>query len=246
MTPMQRFLVVVAWCAGALACGAPARAQGYYINPGMYSNMYAVNSAQLAQNLQFAARMKELRAVQDTLQRTQAAVSARAKAPAKAATDPAAAPAAPFTATDFKPTGARDAPRRLAAQVKDPALRPQIESMARQILAAIEQQPAFRKNNLAYALTVFLGGSLQVLSGQEFDDAQSQALAQWINNEMVAAGAVAGLNAAQRTQLYDVLMLQGGLIIGFAQAGSDSGNAEQVQTAKTMARDALATFGIQL
>jgi hypothetical protein len=97
----------------------------------------------------------------------------------------------------------------------------------------------------AYALTVFLGGSLQVLSGQEIDDARSAALARWINDEMVAAGAVARLDAAQRTQLYDALLLQGGLFIGIAQAGADNNDAEQVKMAKAMARDALATFGIQ-
>jgi len=84
------------------------------------------------------------------------------------------------------------------------------------------------------------------LSGQEFDDARSEALARWINNEMAATGAVARLDAAQRTQLYDALLLQGGLIIGIAQAAVENNDAEQVKTAKTMARDALATFGIRL
>jgi hypothetical protein len=35
----------------------------------------------------------------------------------------------------------------------------------------------FRKNNLAYAMTIYLGGSLQVLSGEEMDDARTEALA---------------------------------------------------------------------
>jgi hypothetical protein len=236
--------------AGLLALGLhshPARAQGYYINPSMYTNLYAVNAAQLAQNLQFAARMKQLRSMQASLAASSKGVKAGANgAPAALGANGPAAPQAPFSATDFAPTGQRDAPQRLAAQLKDPALRPQIARMAREILAAIEQQPTFRKHNLAYALTVFLGGSLQVLSGREFSDAESAALAQWINNEMVAAGAVAQLGDVQRTQLYDVLLLQGGLIIGIAQAGAETNNAEQVQLAKTMARDALATFGLQL
>jgi hypothetical protein len=231
--------------AGTILGSVPAHAQGYYINPGMFTNMYAVNGAQLAQNLQFAARMKELRAVQDKLAAGSGARSGTGPA-AAAASGATAAPAAPFTATDFKPTGPRDAPQRLAAQLNDPATRQQVTKMAREILAAIEQQPAFRKNNLAYALMVFLGGSLQVLSGQEFSDAQTERLAQWINDQMVATGAVAQLSDAQRTQLYDVLLLQGGLILGIAQAGAETNNAEQVQQAKTMARDALATFGVRL
>jgi len=234
--------------AALLGGAATAAAQGYYINPSMFTNLYAVNGAQLAQNLQFAARMKELRSVQATLAAADKAVrrNANAASPAAPAAQATAAPTAPFSATDFKPIGRRDAPQRLAAQLKDPATRQQVTKMARDILAAIEQQPTFRKHNLAYALTVFLGGSLQVLSGREFSDAQSQALAQWINDEMVAAGAVAQLGAAERTQLYDALLLQGGLIIGIAQAGVETGDAEQVQTARAMARDALATFGIPL
>jgi hypothetical protein len=238
-------VVRIALCA-ALVTGAPAQAQGYYINPGMYTNMYAVNAAQLAQNLQFAARMKELRSVQATLAAADKAVQRNANAapPPKPSTQAGVAPAVPFSATDFVPTGRRDAPQRLAAQLKDPATRQQVTTMARDIVAAIEQQPGFRKHNLAYALMVFLGGSLQVLSGREIGDEQSHALAQWINNEMAAAGAVAQLGPRERTQLYDVLLLQGGLTIGIAQAGADTGNAETVQIAKTMARDALASFGI--
>jgi hypothetical protein len=240
MKSMHRHVVTAAALfAGLCACSQRAQAQGYYINPNMYHNMYAVNAAQLAQNLQFAARIKSLRD-------QQAAFAAAPKAAKSADQSPPDAPRAPFSATDFKPTGRRDAPQRLAAQVKDPALRPQITKLARDILAAIEQQPEFRRNNLAYALTIYLGGSLQVLSGQEFDDARSAALAQWINDGMVAAGAVARLSDAQRTQLYDVLLLQGGLVIGIAQAGAENNDAEQVQLAKSMARDALATFGIAL
>jgi len=236
MKSMHRPLVALAALfAGLCACSQPAHAQGYYINPNMYTNMYAVNAAQLAQNLQFAARIKSLRDQQAVL--GSAAKAVRAK------DDP---PPAPFSATDFKPTGRRDAPQRLAAQLKDPAMRPQVTKMASDILAAIEQQPDFRRNNLAYAFTVYLGGSLQVLSGKEFDDAQSKALAHWINDSMVSAGAVAKLNAAERTQLYDVLLLQGGLIVGIAQAGAENHDEEQVRLAQTMARDALATFGIDL
>ena len=243
ITPWRPVCATTLLCA-ALSSGAPAHAQGYYINPNMYTSMYAVNAAQLAQNLQFAARMKELRSIQASL--GAASRGGKAAADALPAGSGANAPAAPFSVTDFTPTGRRDAPQRLAAQLKDPAARQQIVKMAREILAAIEQQPTFRRNNLAYALAVLLGGSLQVLSGQEFDDARSEALARWINNEMAATGAVARLDAAQRTQLYDALLLQGGLIIGIAQAAVENNDAEQVKTAKTMARDALATFGIRL
>ena len=233
MKLMQASIVAATLMAGFLLFGAPAQAQGYYINPNMYSNMYAVNAAQLAQNLQFSARMKTLREQQAIFDR---AANAR----------PATKPKTPFTATDFRPEGRRDAPQRLAAMVQDRGMRPQITQMARDVLNAIEQEPAFRRNNLAYALTIYLGGSLQVLTGEEIDDARSQALAQWINDEMVSAGAVANLTPLQRTQLYDVLLLQGGLIIGIAQAGIDNGDAEQVEIAKKMAREALTTFGINL
>ena len=54
---MKSIALLIALCAACVS----VRAQGYYINPNAYTNMYAVNAAQLAQNLQFAARIKSLK-----------------------------------------------------------------------------------------------------------------------------------------------------------------------------------------
>ena len=82
---------------------------------------------------------------------------------------PKAAPAAwkfQLSATDFVPTGPRTIPEQLAESAPK-ADRPQLVEACRGILGAMEAEPTLRKNNLATAMAVHLGISVQVVSGGE-------------------------------------------------------------------------------
>lgn len=229
-------------CTAVLTLTAPVRAQYAYMN---YAYIHANSARALAETLKLQGRMREMQMIMAlTGGARRAPASAATQAATGAPTQPGAA-RAPLTATDFKPAGRRDAPQRLAAQTAQPAHRAEVTRLSREILSAVEATPGFRRHNLAYAMMVFLGASLQVLSGQEFDDARSHALAQWLNDEMAAAGALRSLDAEARTRLYDTLLLHGGLVAGLAAHGAETGDAAQVAQAKAMARDALAIFGLQ-
>ena len=175
-----------------------------------------------------------------------AAKSASGAKPAAAGASPVPAPPQHLlTKTDFKPAGPRKAAEEISAAVHDPAEREKMVQICRQILTTVESTPGFRKNNLASAITLVLAVSEQVLTGQQLDDAQGQALMRLINDDLVGSGAVAHWNNAQRTHAYDALVISGGLIAGMAHNGAESGDAGMSEQARRMAREALANLKVK-
>lgn len=228
----------------ALAAGASMASAQYtnMLRPGMnYSSMASAHAdfmlSQMIQQGQWRAMNMSMAAA---IQRGSAAGTGVKTAPAK----PLPAPRSPLTATDFRPTGQRDAAQLLAAAVADAPSRKQLLQALRDIQATIEATPGFRKHNLAAATALLLGASLQVITGREFDDAASEGLLRLVNDGMAETGVVGRLTADQRTRTYDVMVLTGGLMAGIASNAQETGNAELAAVARKMARDALATLGL--
>lgn len=217
---------------------AASLAHAQYVNTltgRQFNNMYAANAdflmTQMINNSMFQQRMAVLSAAQQA-------------APKKAA--PAAAPEKfqfPLTATDFKPTGARTVPEQLAANAATPEERAQLIELCRQIQLAIEAQPDVRKNNLATALTILIGTSLQVVSGHEFSDAESDGLLRLIN-DIVAPG-FKKMSPQQRTAAYDAFLITGGLIAGLAENAKEANDPALGAQAKDLAKTTLAQFGFK-
>ena len=258
---MSRTLAIVlrrAASAGLALLALAGAAQAQYTNymrPGSsFSNIYAMQADMTLSNMIRQGQMRSQKLLMDQLIAQQAgkaapSPTAQAAPPALLAASLAAslaAPPAPLSATDFKPSATRKAAEQVAAAVTDPAGRAQMLQVCREILSTVEATPGFRKHNLASALTLLLAASQQVLSGQEYSDAQTQDYMQRLNDEVVAAGYFARLNAEQRTRAYDTMVITGGLIAGIAHNGAETGNKEQIEQARSMARDALATFGVKL
>lgn len=246
---MHRFRglrAVGAIAVAALSCLAtPASAQYYNtLNGRQFSNMYAANAdflmSQMIQQSGWAAMRA---AVQATANRQQAAATAGAAK--KVVAPKAPAYAKPITATDFKPAGVRNVPEQLSAAVADPKDRAGLVKAGREIIKTIEATPGFRKNNLAAAMAVLLGVSVQVRHGADISDAESEAFMRGLNDVLASTPAFATLGAEQRTRTYDTFIVVGGLIAGIAQVGIETGNADLVRQAKDMAGDALAQFGIK-
>ena len=218
------------------------------MRPGSsFNNIYAMQADVTLSNMIRQGQMRSQKLLMDQLMAQQAGKAAPSRVAQAAPTAPLAAPPtsrAPLSATDFKPSATRKAAEQIAAAVADPAGRAQMVQVCREILSTIEATPGFRKHNLASALTLLLAVSQQVLSGQEYSDAQTQDYLQRMNDEVVAAGYFSRLNAEQRTRAYDTLVITGGLIAGIAHNGAETGNKEQIEQARGMARDALATFGV--
>lgn len=241
--------------AALLALALPASAQyTNTMNGRQFSNMHAANAdflmSQMIQQGQWNIMRMTMEQTIEKQRRAQGlapAPAAQGRAPAPA---PKAAPAKvaykyPLTATDFKPAGARNVPQQLSAAVGDPNERRQFEAACREILATIEKTPGFRKNNLAAAMTVLLGVSLQVVKQIEIPDAESQEFMRGLNDQLAALSAFSTMSPEKRTQVYDTMVIVGGLIAGIAQNAAETRNREMAALALQMAKDSLAQFGVK-
>ncbi len=225
----------------AASIGAPASAQYNGGNGMTFSTLYGANANMIANQMVRDAGMQAMRAsiLANAARGTGDRVSVPSKAPIEVAKS---APQRPITATDFRPAGRRDVPEQLAASAA-PGDREPIVSACRKVQAALESDPGFRRNNLAYALGALLGISLQVAHGVTLSEAEGDALLQSINDALVAAPEFQRMAPEARTRLYDTALITGGLMAGIAQQGQATGNAAMRDQALAMARDALATFG---
>ena len=237
-----RHLFVLAVLAALI--GAPASAQYNGGNGMTFSTIYGANANMIANQMVRDAGMQAMRAsiMANAASSTGDRVSVQLKAPAALAEVGKSAPKRPITATDFRPTGKRDVPEQLAASAA-PGDRQPIVNACRKVQAALESDPGFRRNNLAYALGALLGISLQVAHGVTLGEAEGDALLQSINDALATAPDFQRMSLEARTRLYDTALIAGGLMAGIAQQGQATGNAAMRDQALAMARDALATFG---
>ncbi len=199
-----------------------------------YSNPYAANAAffqqQMQQNAYFQTRIRAVTTPTPTPQ---------AAAPVKVA-PPAFKHA--LTATDFTPAGKRTMPEQFAKNAKTAGERAQVIQLCRAIQSGIEAQPGVRKHNLSTAVTVLLGISLQVSTGREFSDAESEGLQLIINDALAELPGFKAMSNEKRTAAYDAFLITGGLIAGMAQNATETGDAAQLALAKDMAKQALTQF----
>lgn len=240
MNPLRRMFFV--WV--LVLAPLPALAQYYNSLSGrQFGNMYAANAdrlmSQMVQQSGYAAMRASIEAAAKK-QGGPGAAQATPTVPSKAAK---VVWKHPIAATDFTPTGPRRVPEQLAEGAADPKDRGDLVMAGREIQKAIEASPGFRRNNLAAAMTVLVGVSIQVLKGIELSDAESQELMRGFNDELAALDAFRSMPAAQRTQMYDTLVVIGGFIAGIAHAGAETNDRSLQEQARAMARDALAKFG---
>lgn len=238
---IRRHFAFAAFLAALLAATASAQYTNT-LNGRQFSNMYAANADFLMSQMIQQAGWASMRASINRQAAKGQAAPAQRPAPAAPAK---ASYAFPIAASDFKPAGARKVPEQLAQAIADPKERAQFVKAASEILATIEATPGFRKNNLAAAMTVLLGVSLQVAKGIEIPDAESEELMRGLNDQIAALPSFATLPADKRTQVYDTMVIVGGLIAGIAQNAAESKDRRMAALAQQMARDALAQFGVK-
>ncbi len=222
----------------ALLAAAPAWAQFTNSLTGrQFGTIYGANAdfimSQMIRNAGFQA-------MQASIRKSTGSAAPPPSAPPAART----APPAPLTATDFKPTGARDMPEQFAALGRSPEDRAQILKACRDVQKAIEAEPGFRRNNVANAMALVIVVGVKVGYDVELTEAQSDEVLRAVNDALAALPAFRDLAASERTRLYDAFVIMGGLIAGIAQAAAESGDAALQAQARTMARDAVAVFGL--
>jgi hypothetical protein len=233
-------LAAVALGLCGLALSGAAQAQ--YMSGYSASNLYGANAGI---SLSMMHSMSERNISANMIKSLNGKPAGNAQT-AAAPTVTAQPPHQPLTKTDFKPAGPRNVAQEIAANVRDPMERAKVVQICSKILDVIEGTPGFRKNNVASAITLLLLVSQQVLTGQELDDAQSQALMRFINDDIVGSGAVAQWSNAQRTRAYDSMVITGGLIACMAHNGAEAGDKELSEQARRMARESLANLKIKL
>ncbi len=238
----RRFLAA---CTALLALAA-AQAHAQYtntLNGRQFSNLHAANADFLMSQMIRQGQWNIMRlSLEQQMRRQQA--GARAPAPAPAA--PAKASFKyPLAASDFLPAGPRRVPEQLSQAVTDAKERRQFEQACRDILRTVEATAGFRRHNLASAMTLLLGVSLQVARGIEIPDAETDGLMRGLNDQLAGLPAFLSLPADRRTQVYDTMVIVGGLIAGIAQNAAETRNAEMAALARQMARDSLAQFGVK-
>lgn len=229
-----------------LAAAAPAGAQ--YINTlnGMqFNNMYAANADfMLSQMIRDAGFRSMMASMAGSARQGDAAPASQASAAPAQAASVASTWRHGLEATDFRPAGQRRVPEELAASVDSEADRAELIDACNGILDAVEQMPDFRRHNLAYAMTLSLGLSIQLVRGSELDDAEQDALLRTVNDALADTSALDGLSPADRTRAYDTFVITGGLMAGIAQNAAETGDAEMQAIALDMARSTLAAFGL--
>ncbi|HEY3399667.1 MAG TPA: DUF6683 family protein [Geothrix sp.] len=213
----------------------PARAQ--YLNPGggTFPNMAAFAADQTLSRMMFTSRHQIQRLVMDAHAKKQLGPSER----------PASLPAYkfPMTATDIRPSGIRNVPERLAASLPNPKDRGPFIQMCRELRKGIEAEPSVRKNNLAMALTLLLGSSIQVVANRELSEAESEDLMRTVNDTLAGEEGYRSMSAERRTLAYDTCLITGGLIAALAHNGKE-GDPAQSALAKELAAQTLQTFGL--
>ncbi len=150
----------------------------------------------------------------------------------------------PLTATDLVPTGPRNVPLQVAEAASTEQDRVALVKLCRDVQEALEQQPKLRKNNLAMALEVLLGVSLQVARGRVLTEPEGEQLQRAINDALAGSDKVKKLTAAQRTLAYDTFLISGGLIAGLAQSGKDTKDEALTASARDLAIATLKKFGL--
>lgn len=239
MQNLKRFVLApLVVTASLVLCASFARAQGYSSVGGMrFNNIYGANlDTMMTHMIQRKGWDKVRSKIENSPMQPQAASVGTVAGPSNL----------PLTATDFKPAGPRNIPEMLAANATSPQQRQQIIDLARLMHKTLESADGFRRNNLAYAMTTLLGIAFQVHSGRELSDAESETMLHQINDMLGDLPMFKAMPADKRTQMYDGFIVIAGFIISMAQEGAQSGNAQTMQAAKTLARDALAQFGLKV
>ena len=136
--------------------------------------------------------------------------------------------------TDFAFKGQPSQQKNCAAMVQKPSDQKQMADACLQLFNAAQSVPDLRKNNLATALTLLIGISLQLQTGAELGETETEALQRGLNDLLVDSGVMKGKQSDIQA-LYETSVMTGALIAAIAQSGADDGNAEMTNTAKTLA-----------
>lgn len=150
----------------------------------------------------------------------------------------------PLAVSSFRTVGNPVVPRRIAAGV------PGLEGEHRQRLEAAllellkdyehlldENDEQRSKNNLAGAFNFLFLSSYRVLkNGEELSEEQRESMLEQINASIAMRLKERRLSDREKQELYESVVLSGSIIRGLYNEGRDKGRAEQLKSARELAR----------
>src|SRR5262249_33062015 len=142
----------------------------------------------------------------------------------------------PITATDFKPAAARMAPDLFANSIPGLAFeqREALRALSNQFLTAFEGEA--RKNNVANAMALLLAMSLQVLTGKEVSDAESNQMIVALNNTLASAPDFVSLTPQNKQLVYETAIVMGGIIATLNIQGAQQNDVAMQSQAREISR----------
>jgi hypothetical protein len=148
----------------------------------------------------------------------------------------------PIMATDFKPVSGPIMPDRLAdaATGVDAAGRETMRKLFRQALTSFEG--GARKNNMANAFAFLTAVALQIKTGSEPTNAQTDFLIAYFNSILVSTPAYRTYSAEQLQTLYESLVITGNMLALIDAQGKQTNNANLKAQAGAMSQAVLKQF----
>jgi hypothetical protein len=225
---------------------------GQYVNP--YNGVS--HSSQIAKfydmtrtwNSNLFDAMSRYQATKDRIKDLARANGGQSRAAASRATSPThgsyssatrPAPAVrhyPITATDFKPVGARIVPDQFANSIPGLRLdqREVLRTLSNQIITAFEGEA--RKNNVANAMAMLIGMSVQTLSGKEVSDGEIKQMILALNNALGATPQFASMTPQDKQVVYESAIVLGGIIATLNIQGAQQNDPTMQSQAREISR----------
>jgi hypothetical protein len=101
------------------------------------------------------------------------------------------------------------------------------------------------RNNLAAAVTILLGSSIQVITQQEIGDDESVDLLHMVNDNIASTPDFKKMTDEQRTAAYDAFLIMGALIVGLDASAKETNAPALATLARELAMNSLAQFGFK-
>lgn len=153
------------------------------------------------------------------------------------------APKSGFAATEFKSVQPRSVAQALVSS-SSAVTKAQGRALVEGLNAGLDffEEAPERKNNVAQAVAFLLGNCLQLVNGEEFTNADGEALAQAVNDELAASPRFKKLPPKEKQLLYETSIVVGALIGGMAAHGVVENDPAAQATARAMAKQVLDLF----
>jgi len=152
----------------------------------------------------------------------------------------------PITATDFRPAGRRIMPDEIARSSKGAAEEKELlRTLSNQFLDNFDKEA--RKNNIANSFAFLTGVSMQIVSGRDLSDAETDQLISGFNNSIAYTPQFVSMSRQDKQVLNECAVITAGMMAFLNEQGKLHNDAKMQADARQMAKAVIAYFfGVQV